>query len=303
VKPAGTKGWILAAFLISTLLGGFNAIGVRFTVQELAPFWGATLRFAPAGLLLFLLSLVFHIPFPKGRGMWGAILFGAINFGGSYAFIYWGIQKVQPGMVQVILALVPLLTMLFAISQRRESFRMRALLGALMAVIGIAVVFGNQAGANVPLTSLFAVVLGAACFAEAGVLVKGFPQNHPIATNAIGMCVGAVILFLISILAHETFVLPIKVSTWVAVGYLVLFGSCVVFILVLYILRYWPASTVAYQFVLLPFVTLAGSAWLTQEQISPMVAVGGALVLLGVFFGALAPSRKRQLDRTPEAGV
>src|SRR5512136_326636 len=100
--------WPHAAFLLIVLLGGFNAIGVRYTVLELPPFWGATLRFVPAAVILLLLVFFMKLPLPRGRALLGAILFGALNFGGSYALIYYGLRNVQPGMGQVILALVPL---------------------------------------------------------------------------------------------------------------------------------------------------------------------------------------------------
>jgi hypothetical protein len=41
-------------------------------------------------------------------------------------------------------------------------------------------------------------------------------------------------------------------STWAAVGYLVVVGSVVVFVLYLVVLRYWTASRAAYAFVLIP---------------------------------------------------
>src|SRR5512136_436218 len=113
--------WPIVTYILVILFGGFNAIGVRFTVLELPPFWGATLRFAPAAILLFLLVLFLKLPLPRGRALIGAILFGVLNFGGSYAFIYYGLRKVQPGMGQVILALVPLFTLIFAVSHRQET--------------------------------------------------------------------------------------------------------------------------------------------------------------------------------------
>ena len=39
---------VLLAFVLSVILAGANAVAVRFTVDEMDPFWGATLRFAAA---------------------------------------------------------------------------------------------------------------------------------------------------------------------------------------------------------------------------------------------------------------
>ncbi len=215
-----------------------------------------------------------------------------MNFGASFAFIYIGLSKVQPGLAQVILALVPLFTLFFAIAHRQENFRWRALLGALLAVAGVALVFWEQLRMNVPVLYLLAVVLGAVCIAEAGVIAKGFPKSHPITTNAVGMATGALILFLMTLLGHENLVLPVKPGTWAALIYLILIGSCAVFILFLYVLKRWPASTISYQFVLLPFVTFTASAWLDHESLNPILLAGAALVLAGVFFGAFSSPRK-----------
>ncbi|MCA1554697.1 MAG: hypothetical protein LC737_09995, partial [Chloroflexi bacterium] len=51
----------LAAFALIILLGGSNAVAVRFTVAELPPFWGAALRFAPAALIFWAILLVRRI--------------------------------------------------------------------------------------------------------------------------------------------------------------------------------------------------------------------------------------------------
>ena len=86
MKTSEINNLPLMAFFFSVLLVGLNAIGVRYTVLELSPFWGATLRFAPASLLLFLLVFLLKLPLPKGRGLLGSMIYGALNFGGSYAF-------------------------------------------------------------------------------------------------------------------------------------------------------------------------------------------------------------------------
>jgi drug/metabolite transporter (DMT)-like permease len=291
--------WLYAAFPLVIILGGFNAIGIRFTVLELPPFWGATLRFAPAALLLFLLVFILKLPIPRGRALMGAILFGVLNFGVSYAFIYYALRKVQPGLGQVILALVPLFTLIFAVAHRQESFRWRGLLGAILALGGVVIVFWEEVRTNVPLFSLLALILGAACIAESGVVVKLFPKSHPITTNAIGMSAGSLILLVTSFIGHEKHILPIRTATWVALLFLILFGSSLLFILVLNILKFWSASTLSYAFVLFPFVSLTASAWLSNEVLNPILLVGASLVLTGAVIGIISPPRKQILQPVP----
>jgi drug/metabolite transporter (DMT)-like permease len=279
----------LIAFFVSTILGGNNAIAVRFSNMELPPFFGAAVRFAAASLILFLIVLALRLPLPKGRSLKGALIFGALQFGISYALMYWSLLQVPAGLFQVILALVPLLTFLFAIAHRQEAFQWRVLAGGLMAVGGIAIIFRDRLIDNVPLLSLLAVVLAAACIAESVVLFKTFPKTHPITTNALAMATGAAILFAISLLARESPRVPTMPVTWTALLYLIIFGSVGTFVLALYVLSRWTASATSYSLVLMPIVTVLFASWLAGETVTVALLIGGLFVLSGVYVGALAP--------------
>jgi drug/metabolite transporter (DMT)-like permease len=280
----------LVAFIASVVLGGNNAIAVRFSNVELPPFFGAAVRFAVAALILFLIVLALRLPLPKGRSLVGVTVFGALQFGFSYALMYWSLLQVPAGLFQVILALVPLLTFIFAIAHRQETFQWRALAGGLLAVSGIAIIFRDRLIDEVPLLSMLAVVLAAACIAESVVLFKTFPKSHPITTNALAMAVGAAILFVISLFAREVPRLPSLPATWMALLYLVFFGSIGTFVLALYVLSRWTASATSYALVLMPVVTVLFAAWLAGEAVTGILLVGGVLVLSGVYVGALAHS-------------
>jgi drug/metabolite transporter (DMT)-like permease len=198
------------------------------------------------------------------------------------------------------LSIVPLFTLLFAIAHRQESFEWRIMIGSLIAVIGIGIVFYNQISINVPLFSLLAIILAAMSIAEAGVLYKDFPKSHPITTNAIGMSVGAVMLFIGSWFFNESPSIPILPSTWIAVLYLVVFGSVGMFILVLYVLNHWTASAASYQLVLMPIVTVLVASLIAEEELSIISFVGGLLVLIGVYVGALMKPSQRHTTATSD---
>jgi drug/metabolite transporter (DMT)-like permease len=113
----------------------------------------------------------------------------------------------------------------------------------------------------------------------------------PVLLHAVGMTVGAVLLIAAALLADEPIVLPHRPETWADMAYLVMVGSAVVFLLYLVVLRYWAASRASYGFVIIPFVTLLLSAWLDNERVGVGLALGGLLILGGVYVGALRPGR------------
>ncbi|OGN80783.1 MAG: hypothetical protein A2X23_00190 [Chloroflexi bacterium GWC2_73_18] len=280
----------LVAFAAAVVFGGVNAVAVRFSNAELAPFWGAALRFAVAALAFWAILAARRLPLPRGRALTGALVYGAISFGASYGFIYIAMQDAPAGVAMVVLALVPLMTLLLAVAHGLEPFRWRGVAGGLLAVAGIAVVFGDQVSAAVPPLSLLLLVAGAVCIAESGIVVKWFPRSHPVVSNAVGMLTGTAILFGLSIAASEPRALPALPATWAALAYLVTIGSIGIFTLFLFILARWTASATSYQFLLMPLVTVVVAAVLAREPVSPIFLLGGTLVLAGVYVGAFAPA-------------
>jgi drug/metabolite transporter (DMT)-like permease len=292
----------LAAFIVQALLAGGNAVGIRFSNRELAPLWGAGVRFALAAVLLLAVMAVMRLGFPRGRALTGSLLYGLFNFGMSFALIYLGLLHVQAGLGQTLLALVPLATLLLAVLWRQERLRPAAVAGTLLALAGVVVMSRASLQAAVPLVSLLAVVGGGVCFAQALVLVRRFPRVHPVTMNAVGMLTGAAVLLAGSLVVGGPWVLPQRAETWAALAYLAVVGSVVVFLLYLVVLRHWVASRAAYGFVLIPFVTVLLSAWLDSEPITSGLVFGGLLILIGVYIGALRPGRVEENLTKQKAG-
>jgi len=115
----------LAAFAGTVVLGSANIVAVRFSNRELEPLWGAGVRFVIASSVLCTIGLVTRRPFPRGISLRGAVSFGLFAFTGAYALFYLGAVRVSAGTVGVIMALVPLLTLLLAAAQRIERFSWR----------------------------------------------------------------------------------------------------------------------------------------------------------------------------------
>ena len=289
--PTDGERIAVAAFGTQAVLAGGNAVGVRFSNRELDPLWGAGLRFALAAGLLLVMMTVLRLAAPRGRALAGSVLYGLFNFGASFALIYYGLVRIHAGLGQILLALVPLATLLLAVLWKQERVRATAVVGCLVALAGVALMSRDPLREAVPLASVLALVGGAVCFAQALVLVRRFPRVHPITMNAVGMTAGAAVLLTAALIAGESLALPKHPQTWLAIGYLVVIGSVVVFLLYLVVLRYWTASRAAYGFVLIPLVTVLLSAWLDDEPITIALVLGGLLVLAGVYVGALAPAR------------
>ena len=280
----------VAAFVVLVILVGANIVAIRFSNRELAPFWNAGLRFAFAAVVFAAIGVASRSGLPNRRALQDGIAYGLLAFGAFFGFLYVGLVRASAGLGQVILALGPLITFVMAVTIGLERFRWRPIAGGVTALVGIAVMYGVDAGVNVPLPSLLSIAIAATSFAAAGILVKRSAPADPVVRNTIATAVGSVVLLGVSLLAGERWILPRDPATLLAVAYLVLPGTVGVFLLFLLLLRHWSATTVSTQFVLAPIVGITLGALLLAEPVSPPIIGGAALVIGGVWFGTIRPA-------------
>jgi drug/metabolite transporter (DMT)-like permease len=279
----------LAAFALMVLLAGGNAVGIHVVADELDPFWGAAMRFGVAGLIFAGLMILTRAPIPRAAALVGSLLYGVLGIGVAFGLAFIAIPLTGAGAGQLLLGLVPLLTLVLAPIHGLEPFRLRAVIGSLVALGGVGILAADRISLDIPLHGI-ALALGVAfMLAEAGIVVKMTPRADPVATNAVGMLTGAAILLPISLLAGERWTLPNQQDTQVAMAYLILAGSVGVFWLFIFVLGRWTASAASFEFLLIPLATIPFSALLTGEVITPIMLLGGAIILAGVYFGVLAP--------------
>jgi drug/metabolite transporter (DMT)-like permease len=286
ITAAGVSTWL--AFLAVVILGGSNAVAVRFSNFELPPFWGAALRFTAAACIFWIIVLIGRIKIPRGRPLYGAIIYGALTIGITYALLYWGLVFIPASLAIVLLTLGPLFTYLFALAHRQETFRWRSILGAIVAFAGVMIGLGAEIGSTLPILPLAGILVAVIVSSEGTVLYKTFPTSHPLAVNALALSTGAAILLVISLIAGEAWQLPQDQETWLAFIYLVLFGSVLMFYSFLYVLDRWTASATSYTLLLIPVATFVVAAWLLDEQITLRFLAGSLVVVFGVWLGAIS---------------
>lgn len=283
----------LTAFSTIVMIGGLNFILVKFSNSELPPIFGAGLRFGAASLLFLAVMLARKMEVPRGRALVGSLLYGTLNFGVGYAFLYFALTRLQVGTASVIMALLPLLTLIFAVLHGQERFSWRGVVGGFLALAGITLLSLRELGGQTPPLYILAAFLGACSAAESSVIVKGFPRSHPVTTNGVGMAFAAILLLASSTFLGEGWTVPPTTQIWLVLAWLVLVGSVGLFGLFVFVIKRWTASATAYALTLMPVVAVTTGALFADEAITVEVVLGALLVLLGVYIGALSARRPR----------
>ena len=282
----------LGAFVGAVVIGGSNFVGVRFSNRELDPLWGAGLRFGLAAVVFGILCAALRLTLPRGRVLGLVVAYGLLGFAVTYGCLYWALQDVPAGIGAVVMAVGPLLTLLLAVLHGLERFRLRALVGALVAIAGSVLIFFQPSEIAFGWGSLLLLALAALAASEAVVVSKRAGRQHPVAMNFVAMSVGAAALLVVAAAAGETLALPKETDTQLALAYLVA-ATVGLFLCVLIVIQRWTASRTAYVFVLMPVVAVVLGALVADEPITLTTILGGAVVGAGVYLGALAAPRRR----------
>jgi drug/metabolite transporter (DMT)-like permease len=280
----------LLLFATCVLLGSGNFLAVRFSNLELPPLWGAGLRFGLAAAAFVVIALVVRRPWPRGDLLRRTVAFGVLNFGLFFALMYWALVHVTAGVATIVLATVPLMTLLLAAAQGLERLRARAVIGAVAALLGIGWMAYAPGELTLPLLPLLALIAAGLSIGQSIIFGKRISGNHPAITNAVAMGTGAVLLLVASRSVGEAWFWPSLPEARWALLYLVAFGSVTLFALTLLLIRRWSPSATSYAFVVIPMVTLLLEAALAGVPVTASALIGAGIVMVGVWFGALAPA-------------
>lgn len=131
--------WLL---LLAVILGS-NFMFIKIAVTQMPPFFFSFSRLAIAALILIALMVLAGRRFPRGR-IWlplvGSALFG---YALPFALISWGQQRVDAGVTAILMATMPLFTLLLAQFFTRDEKPSRwTIIGFCTALSGIFLLFG-----------------------------------------------------------------------------------------------------------------------------------------------------------------
>jgi drug/metabolite transporter (DMT)-like permease len=276
-------------FIGCCLIWGSTFLAIRIGNEAVPPVWAATLRLALAAPLLAGLVLATRQRFPRGPALRGALLFGIFNFGVNLSLLYWGERVVPSGIAAVLYATVPLSTALIAAAMRVEPLAARKLVAAVVAILGVAIIFAGELKLDVPLEGLVAVFFAATAASLSSVFLKRAPQPSAIAANAVGAAAGAVVCAAVSIVLGEDHTLPSTLAAWWPIVYLTIAGSLGAYVLYTWLVQHWSVTSASLVGVVVPVIAVILGAIAKGEQRAPESYLGAAVVLAAVVV-ALRPS-------------
>lgn len=226
---------------------------------------------------------------PHEKMLW--LLNGLFFFSVSYGVVYWSEQYVPSGLASILFATFPLLVTFFAhLLLPGEPFRIRAGVGAIVAFLGVVVIFSEDlAKIGGPKTELAAAVflLSPVVSSLSSVFVKKWGTGiHPISLAAMPMAFATVVMTAFALLFERHRPIVWTATSIGSLAYLAVPGSALTFTLYYWLLRHARASRVALIAYATPVIAVATGVLFLSEPLTLRFVLGGALVIAGVAFTA-----------------
>jgi drug/metabolite transporter (DMT)-like permease len=278
---------VVIAYLACALIWGttYFAIRVCIAVGGYPTYVAAALRFVIAALILgAIVAFGGARPLPQGRRAWTwLVIAGLLNFAG-YALVYTAEESIPGALGAVVYGTAPLTTAVVAALSGTERATRAAVLGALVALAGIALIFWERLTVSSAQAAGLAMVLASVLLSSGYnvILKRQAKAQHPLATNAVFLGTTAIAMTALALGHGERMPWPPPPGPTLAVLYLAVVGSVVAFASYFYLLHRVKLQTSSTLVLLPPIVALFVDAIWESQKIAPLTYVGVAVTLVGV---------------------
>ncbi len=257
---------------------GFNFVFIRMGLDGFPPFLLCAVRFFFSAI-----PLVFFLPRPK-CGWPMLVAYGLVMFVLQFSFLFGSIaQGMTPAMASLLAQTQVFFSLGLASLVSKEQLSFWKWLGASVASLGILVVlFHLEAG--ITLLSLILVLAGAFSWSVGNMLSKKISFDHALSLVVWGSLVASPILFLLSFFIEGSPLkyFPVAPKVWLSLAYIILISTHLAYSLWSFLLKKYPASTVAPFTLLVPGAGYLG-AWAALDEPFPYWKfISGGFVVVGL---------------------
>ena len=277
---------MVMAFFAIYFLWGTTFLAIRIAVEELPPLFAAGARFFIAGIVLLGFMLAKGEARPSGRQWRNLLVMSLLMFVAEYGPLFWAEKYVPSGVVSVLAATIPIITLVLEMLVLRQQKWSVALAGAtVLGFGGVGVLLLPGGTQHFPVLPCFAILCGCTTWSLGTVLSRSMdlPKARPVTAGAT-MMLGGGLLLLISGGIGEMHPWPhVSLRAAMAVLYLIVFGSLLAFTAFVWLLAHMPATRVASHAYVNPIVAVALGYFFAGEPVTARTLAGTVLVLVSVF--------------------
>lgn len=275
-----------AMLLLLASIWGASFLFIKIAVDTIPPLTITAGRISLAAVILFTAMKFAGQQRPKGLRVW-ALIAGAALFGNVLPFtlISWGETNVDSGLAAILMAIMPLSTLILAhFFTEDEPLTLRKIIGLIVGFSGIIILIGPSAIQNLgaQLLAQLAIALGAVCYSISSMLSKRLNLLPGRTLAAWVMIISAIMVLPACLIVDQPWTLSPDPKSIAAVIILGIFPTALAMLLLLQILRNHGASFLSMNNYMVPVFGVIWGALFLAERPSPESAIALVLILSGI---------------------
>lgn len=306
-----TKIWV--ALLALYIVWGSTYLGIRFAVETIPPFMQAGVRFLISGVILMAWRRAAGDEMPTQRQWKSLAIIGTLLLLGGNGLVSFAEQRIASGIAALIVGTVPLWMVLI------EALRPGGVKPTWQAIVGLIVGFGGiylligpselTGGLQFDVIGTVAVVIASFLWSVGSIYSRSaeLPKSALMMTGG-EMLAGSIPLFVVSISVGEWRAFSftqVSTQSWLALIYLIAFGSMIGFVSYIWLLQNAPVSLVSTYAYVNPLVAVFLGNWFAQESLTPRILFAAGIIIGSVVFinsARQAKVKTEPLQAVPDDG-
>jgi drug/metabolite transporter (DMT)-like permease len=273
----------LLSYVAIYVIWGSTFLAIRLAIGSIPPLLMMGVRCTIAGLVLLGLAAL-RREWPAARDWRPGLAAGALMFGLPYAALAWAETRISSGMAALLVATLPFwLIVIEWVRGRRPS--VRTMTGLAIGLAGVVLLVADSLSAPASVLPMAAIIVGELAWAAGSVYLQPrLPRSLPL-NAGMPLTTGGVLLLLGSASIGELRgfnVQNVTLSSWLALAYLILFGSILAFSAYMFLLRRAPASRVSTHAYVNPLIAVALGAVAVNEPINASIVMASLVIASGV---------------------
>lgn len=269
------------------MIWGTSFLVMKIGVQHVPALPLTAIRLVAAALAMVLAVIVVRGRYPAGTKAW-VYCFVLAFFGNSLPFflISWGIEGIASGRAAILMAVMPLATLVLAhFFSAGDRLRVHKLVGILLGFGGVVVLVGPAAlkGLGGSLLHQLSVASGAICYAISVIIVQRMPPAPLMGRAALTLVFAALQLAPVAFWLGGWQLPSLTFDGLWPPLYLGLIPTALATLILFKLLSEREASFVAFQNYMVPVFGVFWGALLLGEEVSLQAIAALALILCGIF--------------------
>jgi drug/metabolite transporter (DMT)-like permease len=289
-----------ALYATVVLLWGISWLPLRLQLGVVSPEVSAMWRFLLGGLIVFgwLVAVKGRVAFSLRDHVCFAIL-GATMFSFNFVSAYYAGFHLNGGLLAVLFSLTAVINPIYAALLGRGGLNVRIVAGAVIGVIGVALLFGpkivavdGQAGT---LTGVLLMLLSTFIFSTGNMFSAAFQaRGLPVlSANAWSMLYGTVFIALMALANGQPFIVEWTPQYVLSILWLAIAGTAIGFFAYVTLIGRIGTGRTGYVTVLMPLVALVLSTFFEGYVWTIYAFAGVALVMMGNAIVLSSPAKPK----------